>query len=187
MQAQTKDACAIETIVEGTSMPRLHRIVAGAIALCVAACDSSPTDSIETLPASIRAFLKSEASLAIRSGAMILENRSSGVAVFRVEYGEALDCPSGCFFASAVGLQAGGRVGWVESVRQSPATPLFRLEPRDSARFSPTLLDVLQADDFRAYRLVAFALACAPNTIATVRQRIVRDFPALNAPAGCPA
>jgi hypothetical protein len=33
--------------------------------------------------------------------------------VFRVSYGEGLDCPSGCFYSMAVGMHYGDRAGWL--------------------------------------------------------------------------
>ena len=35
------------------------------------------------------------------------------VELFRVAYGEGLDCPAGCFYSMAVGLNYDGRVGWL--------------------------------------------------------------------------
>ncbi len=33
--------------------------------------------------------------------------------VFKINYGEARDCPAGCFFSRATGIKYGSKIGWI--------------------------------------------------------------------------
>ena len=127
---------------------RTNWVVIVTIIASVAGCDAGPTDPTATLPADIRDFLKSDPALVVRSGAVVLSDRSADITVFRVSYGEPQDCQSGCFYSSAIGLRVGRQSGWVDGIGQSvPNTSVFRLQPMDSLRFTTAYLDELKARD----------------------------------------
>ena len=154
--------------------------------LCVTACADGPTDPIAALPREIRSFLLSQPSLVVRSSEVVLADQPTDITVFRVTYGEPQDCFSGCFYLSAIGARVGSQTGWMPQIGPAPTPAVFRVEPKDSARFSAALLDELKARDLSAFSAVAFALACSANTAAAVREKLVRENPNLPVPLYCP-
>lgn len=44
---------------------------------------------------------------------IILENTENGVKIFSVKYGAPQDCPSGCFYSMALGIQNNDKFGWI--------------------------------------------------------------------------
>lgn len=149
-------------------------------------CRDAPTDPVATLPVEIRAFLRTDSSLVVRSGALVLDDRRADVVVFRVAYGEPQDCQSGCFYAAAIGVRAGDRTGWMEGIGRPPTSAIFRLQPQDSSRFTPAFVDELKARDVNAFFAVAFALACSPNVTVSLRDKLLRENPSLPVPILCP-
>lgn len=159
--------------------------VAVLLASLVTACGIGPTNPLETLPGDVRAFLGADPTLGVRKSTRI-KLQSTEVALFRISYGEPLDCLSGCFYATAVVVRAGGRVGWVNYLTPPPNAAVFRVQPQDTTSFTPALLDELRRKDLSAYYDVAFVLACSPNTADALRERILRETPTLAPPVYCP-
>lgn len=155
------------------------------VAVLGTACDSGPTNPFESLPGDVRAFLQADSTLGVRTSTR-LELMGTDVAIYRISYGEPLDCPSGCFYARALVLRAGGRVGWTTYIDPAPDSRVFRVQPQDTSSFTPTLLAELRRKDASAYSAVAFMLACSPNTPDSVRERIRRETPTLAPPVYCP-
>ena len=167
-------------------MRRAGGLIGVALAATVFACTSAPTDPAAGLPPDVRAFLRSDQSLIVRSTNLVLEDRGLGVTVFRVQHGEPQDCSSGCFYLTATGVQAGGRTGWVRGFGATPTAAVFPVVSEDSLRFTPRLLDELKAIDRYAFSDLAFALACASNTSASIREKLLRENPTLPVPLYCP-
>jgi hypothetical protein len=155
------------------------------LVMSAVACREGTTDPLVSLPREVREFLQADSTLGVRTSARI-ELASPAVALFRVSYGEPLDCLSGCFFASAVVLQIGERVGWVTYLGPAPNANVFQPQPRDTITFTPALLDELRRNDSEAYFAVAFTIACSPNAASSLRERIRRDTPTLAPPSYCP-
>ncbi len=151
------------------------------VAVLGTGCDSGPTNPLESLPGDVRAFLQADSTLGVRTTTRI-ELRRTDVALFRISYGEPLDCPSGCFYARALVVRAGGRIGWATYPDPAPNSRVFRVQPQDTSSFTPALLAELRNKDASAYLAVAFMLACSPNMADAVRERIRAEKPML-APA----
>jgi len=149
------------------------------------ACDSGPTNPFESLSSDVRAFLQADSTLGVRKSTRV-ELMGTDVAVYRISYGEPLDCQSGCFYARALVLRAGGRVGWATYLEPAPNSSVFRVQPQDTSSFTPALLAELRGKDASAYFAVAFMLACSPNTADAVRERIRLETPTLAPPSYCP-
>jgi hypothetical protein len=167
------------------------RSIGGLVGLAIAgillSCKSSPTDPVASMPDAIRAFLRADPSLVVRSTNLVLDDRTLDVAVFRVTYGEPQDCPSGCFYLDATGVRVGSRLGWTaQGVGSTPTPAVFVVAAEDSLRFTPRLLDDLKTADFYAFTELAFALACSPNTTVSLRTKILRENPNLAVPIYCP-
>ena len=162
-------------------------VVLAVVTTSLSACTDGPTDPAANLPVVVRAFLKADTSLVVRSTELVFEDRRVDLSVFRVAYGEPTDCFSGCFFQSAVGVRVGDRAGWANGSARPPTTAVFKVQPGDSARFTPAVLDDLKARDIQAFSAVALSLACSPNTSATLRQKIVSENRNLSYPRSCPA
>ena len=155
------------------------------VAVMGTACDRGPTNPLESLPGDVRAFLQADSTLGVRTSTRI-ELVGTDVAVYRISYGAPLDCPSGCFYARALIVRAGGRVGWATYIDPAPNSRVFRVQPQDTSSFTPALLAELRRKDATAYFAVAFMLACSPNIADAVRERIRLETPTLAPPGYCP-
>lgn len=160
-------------------------IVVLLVAVLGTACDIGPTNPFESLPGDVRAFLQADPTLGVRNSTRI-ELMGTDVAVYRISYGEPLDCLSGCFYARALVVRAGGRVGWATYLDPAPNSRVFRVQPQDTSSFSPALLAELRRKDASAYFAIAFMLACSPNMADAVRERIRLETPTLAPPSYCP-
>lgn len=69
-------------------------IVVLLVAVLGTACDIGPTNPFESLPGDVRAFLQADPTLGVRNSTRI-ELMGTDVAVYRISYGEPLDCLSG--------------------------------------------------------------------------------------------
>lgn len=154
--------------------------------VAVSACKPAPVDPVASLPVEVRSFLRVDPSLKVRAGTLVLDDPKAGLAVFRVQYGEPQDCPSGCFFLTATGVRAGGQTGWVRALGEPPTSAVFVLAARDSAYFTAAFLDQLKLRDLYAFSDLAFALACASSTSAVLREKLLRENPNFPVPLYCP-
>lgn len=92
----------------------------------------------------IQAFVEAESLPEAQRPKVGFEDPEADVTAFRVDFGPGCDCPSGCIYATAYGLQFGDRVGWMhvdeafclrDSVRIEQNR--FDVQSRDSILFSP--------------------------------------------------
>jgi hypothetical protein len=90
--------------------------------LVVSAFLCSPSCSPVTAPVSARlprppsdilAFVRSQSLAGLRAVVLEFSLTDEDGLVFWAEYGSPHDCPAGCFYSRAYGLQYGGRIGWV--------------------------------------------------------------------------
>jgi hypothetical protein len=95
--------------------------------------------------------------------------------LFEVRFGRAMDCPSGCFWSNALGLQYGNAVGWLrmEDYGRRDVMDLYTIHrdsfPRsavDAYLLSPAFLDTLTR---------VYAHAWRQQVVRDVRDFIVRD------------
>lgn len=72
-------------------------------------CDQSPTD----VDGDIASFVESEPLSEAQDPELVFESSEWRIEVFWVSFGEARDCPSGCFYSKAYGLKLRDRIGWM--------------------------------------------------------------------------
>lgn len=86
----------------------------------------------------IQAFVNAESLPEAQRPKIVFEDAEADVTAFQVQFGPGCDCPSGCFYSRAYGLQLGDRIGWM-NVEQA-----FCL--RDSLRVEQNRFDVRTED-----------------------------------------
>jgi len=100
-------------------------------------------------PDAIREFVESEDPPKLRAVQVPWADPEAQLAFFRVDYGEPQDCPAGCFYDLAVGLQLGEKIGWLTVSAPWGAGPdadsYFDVEVSDTTLFQPPLWDELEA------------------------------------------
>lgn len=116
-------------------------------------------------------FLQAEPLPEIRSYQPVFAVGAEELNLFRVEYGEPQDCPSGCFFLSAWGMQYGERIGWLdvpldEGAPDTEGLQFFPLSSDDETLFRPSLLTQIEnADPYlgSVYRLFLAGHPASPE------------------------
>ena len=78
-------------------------------ALLPLGCDQTPTGVDDD----IASFVESEPLSEAQEPELVFESSEWGIEVFWVSFGEARDCPSGCFYSKAYGLKFQDRIGWM--------------------------------------------------------------------------
>jgi hypothetical protein len=141
-----------------------------ALAVALAACDhaTSPRVWLE-----IREFVASEPIDAPQRTEAVYADPERGIVLFTVPNGPPQDCPSGCFFDTAVGLSAEGRVGWIDPPRGAGPWTLFDVRATDASLFDPSTWSRIKerlprADAWIFVRLADF-VACDPDTPSATR------------------
>ena len=128
----------------------------------------------EPLPASVRRFVNSAGLDTVKDVRTVFRLADRDLTLFEVRFGPALDCASGCFWSSALGLQYGKAVGWLTMEdygrrdamdRSSIHRDSFPAAAVDAYLLSPAFLDTLTR---------AYAHAWQQN-VRDVRDYIVRD------------
>jgi hypothetical protein len=72
-------------------------------------CDQSMPEVGED----IAAFVEAEPLPESQDPNLVFSDSELGASAFWVSFGEARDCPSGCFYSKAYGLKYQGRIGWM--------------------------------------------------------------------------
>ena len=109
----------------------------------------------------IEAFVDTEPLPEAQRPRLLLQSPGLDVQVFSVSFGEARDCPSGCFYSTAYGLGYRGRIGWMglnaygqdDSVRTSVTR--FDVRSRDSILFGERIRRQFSRADERSDRNTA--------------------------------
>jgi hypothetical protein len=139
----------------------------------------------------VKAFVVSEGLPQLRRVETIRNLQTEDALFFRVTFGPPRDCPSGCFYDTALGLRHGGDIGWLEVT----GTPGFYdpsrqayMEDRSGHRFFPVsaardglfdarLLDRLVPDS-TLYASFAGFLASHDSTPEPALLRLAERLPA---------
>lgn len=108
------------------------------LALVPLGCDLSSTSNVDE---DIIAFVEAEPLPESQDPEIVFSNGELDARAFWVSFGEARDCPSGCFYSKAYGLKYQGRIGWMgfeaygkdDSVRTKVS--YFDVQPGDSTLF----------------------------------------------------
>ena len=98
--------------------------------------------------------------------------------LFTVSYGPPMDCPSGCFYATAHGLRRGEAVGWlVPDLPESSLFVAYDFGEADAALYTDELFARLEAVDEWAYRYALLpVLARDPDVPRDVLLRVARGL-----------
>jgi hypothetical protein len=127
-----------------------------AVLLLAAGCasdDPASADWDSTPPsADVRRFVDEEGFAPVQDAHRILD--WNGVEVFRISYGEGLDCPSGCFYSRAYGLGYNDRIGWLGFEdfhdHEPDSSRFFDFVATDSLLFDVDTWFVVMTEDWQA-------------------------------------
>jgi hypothetical protein len=115
----------------------------------LAGCDLFANEDL--IDEDIRAFVNAAALPEAHPPEKVVEDQEAGVTLFSVDFGPGCDCPSGCFYSTAYGLQFRERIGWAKVRRAfclddsvDGNLPLFDIQPDDRALFRSDLRDRLR-------------------------------------------
>ena len=82
-----------------------------------------PQPSRYPLDAAARSLIAAMRFPKLRDSVGLYHDRSQGLLIFRTSFGEPQDCPSGCFYSSALGVSYRGRAGWLTVDTYGDTTP----------------------------------------------------------------
>jgi hypothetical protein len=103
------------------------------------------------------------------------------IVFFRVPFGEPNDCPAGCFYSMAYGLQSGEKIGWMETSNISRGDPhgyqFYEWSATDTALFNEVVWSRLEkADRWIHWSAFLPELAADPDippaTLQTIAERL---------------
>ena len=105
-------------------------------------CDLSSTSDVD---GDIVAFVEAEPLPESQTPTVVFSDEELDASAFWVSFGEARDCPSGCFYSKAYGLKFQNRIGWMgfdaygrdDSVKTKVSS--FDVQPGDSTLFKKAL------------------------------------------------
>lgn len=141
----------------------------------VAACGGVTDPAIRGVPPEVADFAMSRLPK-VRSVEALVSSPSEGFLIFSAAYGEAQDCPSGCFYLAGWGLQYAGRIGWIELQRSSDVQFVpgdnYDVRATDEYLFSDSLWNRLRNEYLWGnFRIM---LACDGDTPAAALERLAR-------------
>jgi len=117
----------------------------------LAGCDLFANE--DPIDEDIRAFVNAESLPEAQPPERAVEDREADVTLFHVDFGPGCDCPSGCFYSTAYGLQFGERIGWMKIQRAfclddsvNGNLPFFDIQSDDRALFRSDLRERLRED-----------------------------------------
>ena len=133
-------------------------------------CGDNPTrpGPPPDVPADVRSFVTTEGLPDLRS----IEIRYTGdnqTLLFQVSYGSVHDCPSGCFYSSALGLRLNKKTGWIrfddlEGLKLRDFQH-FEVEKSDTPLFDTSFwAELKQADDYAHWSALIPMLAADTDT-----------------------
>lgn len=73
-------------------------------------CDLAKNENYDE---EIKTFVKSQSLPDAQRPVLVLRVSDKNFKAFRVSFGPARDCPSGCFFTQAIGIKYNDRIGWM--------------------------------------------------------------------------
>ena len=151
--------------------------------LGLAGCEDDPANSDPPVPAPIRAFVESENLPQLRNIHLDVAIPEHNLNLFSAEYGEAQDCPSGCFYSLGFGIDYNSAIGWMgfANSRGVPATPtLYDVRAEDAALFDAGVWTRIEAEQtWQFWNVFLPLLARESDTPEEALLRIAARLPTL--------
>ena len=117
--------------------------------LVLAGCDLFANE--DPIDEDIRVFVNAASLPEAQPPEKAVEDQETGVPLFSVDFGPGCDCPSGCFYSTAYGLQVRERIGWMKIRRAfclddsvDGNLPFFEIQSDDRALFRSDLRERLR-------------------------------------------
>jgi len=116
----------------------------------------------------------------LRSVSTVFSVPDQGFLLFTASYGDAQDCPAGCFYAQSWGIKYAGQIGWVGVQRANAADPLsgkyYDVRSTDQFLFDESLWNRLAKEWIEAdFRIM---ISCDFDTPADALDRLALRLPA---------
>ena len=124
-------------------MRRILATLTCALAAALAGCDDGVAPSTDP----VRAFVAAADLPRTQPEVEVLRAPALDISLFRVRWGAPLACRTECYYASAVGLRHGERVGWLRAEGESgPALlhPAFDFTEGDAPLYEPATFRLLR-------------------------------------------
>ena len=96
----------------------------------------------------INNFVRNSGLKDIEKTIVVFEEKAHDLEIFSTSYGEAHDCPSGCFYSTAYGLKHKDKIGWLQPPEDNEAGS-YSFDKTDSYLFSSEFLTSLAKEDNR--------------------------------------
>jgi len=128
------------------------------------------------IPSDISVFVQSQNLPKVQPINIFLEIQPENLIAFKVSYGEAQDCPSGCFYSIAYGLKMRTKIGWlrINDYDQNDLSHAgyYDFDSTETFLFSNPFWDQLNASDNWVYRYAFLPLLVRDRDVpTTVLQR----------------
>ena len=130
------------------------------LALVPLGCDLSSTSNVDE---DIIAFVEAEPLPESQDPEVVFSDSELSASAFWVSFGEARDCPSGCFYSKAYGLKYQGRIGWMgldaygEDDSVATKVSYFDVQRGDSTLFKEGIRDRFEEAQEQSDRSYAHA------------------------------
>ena len=133
------------------------------------------------IPSDIAVFVQSQNLPKVQPIKIFLEIQQENLIAFKVSYGEAQDCQSGCFYSIAYGLKVRTKIGWlrINDYDQNDLSHVinYDFDSTETILFSNPFWDQLNAADYWVYRYAFLPLLVSDKDVPTnVLQRIAEGL-----------
>jgi len=133
------------------------------------------------IPTDIVVFVRSQNLPKVQPIKIFLEIQQEDLIAFKASYGDAQDCPSGCFYSSASGLKVRTKIGWlrINDYDQNDLSHIvnYDFDSTDTILFTNPFWDQLNAADSWVYRYGFLHLLASDKDVPTdVLQRIAEGL-----------
>lgn len=100
---------------------------------------------------------------------ILINNSVENVQVFKLSFGKAQDCISGCFYSDALGIKHNNKIGWVsinnyEDINTS-SLPFYDFDNDDSYLFTEQFRDLLEKKDSWTYQYAYLPLLAKDSDV----------------------
>jgi hypothetical protein len=134
-----------------------------------------------SVPHEVTSFIQSQDLPKTQKIKIVLEISQEDITVFKVSYGEAHDCPSGCFYSIAFGLKSQIKVAWLKiedyDTNDLSHAIYYNFDSTETFLFSSGFWDQLNQADSWIYHY-AYLQLLAPDEDVPLEslQRIAEDL-----------
>ncbi|HJP61434.1 MAG TPA: hypothetical protein VJ865_15610 [Gemmatimonadaceae bacterium] len=152
-------------------MKQSRRIMLLSFVGVVTACASATEPGARGLRPEIASFISDLPKL--RTASEVFDFPDKGFVLFTASYGDPQDCPAGCFYAQAWGIDYGNQIGWIYG--PPSGAKFYDVKSSDEFLFDEALWDRIEKEWIGAgFRIM---IACDPDTPTRSLERLAARLP----------